>query len=202
MKKLIEDQKKREKHLIQHQEKELDDFEDKWNNETYLRRFEKVTPQLLEKQAVEQKLLFQKKFEEAEQCKIEIEKMEQIESEEAQNRAIREMKSQQVRIDLRQKSEISAFQSSCETERLLLQRKHQVKIDEILAKKEKIEKELLLKKSQKHSSPAFVSTERINIMTPRTAQRYNTIKQTHRAPKITVKPMGKISKKTSIKHSK
>jgi len=194
-KELIAQQSRRDA-IIAIQNTELDSFEEQWNNEEYLRKFAKPSAKLLQLRNVERTFVMMKEFDKADGVRKEIEEMEREESQIAQSRAEDTMKRYQKKLLEKHGSELQQFDLVCRRSMEVLQKNNNMKRDSILARQAKLSIELETLKKRKPSllpplvTPSNQKESQEQVITPRTAQRYNVYKAVTRNPKITVKPLG------------
>lgn len=184
--------------LKQHQADELDDFEQKWNDEDFLRRFAKPSNELMTLRSVERALVGGRDFLGAEEARAKIEYLEQVESETAQGKAEQSMAREQDKLLLKHQRELAAFEELAQREINDIERDGKMKRETIENRLAKLRSSLAELKKRKPlpplpQSPASAPPE--STITPRTTKRYNVYKCAARNPKITIKPLGKIAAK-------
>lgn len=84
---------------------ELTEFEERWNDEQFLRRFTKPSSKLIELKEIEERMVKTKRFKDAKIVRAAFNKLEQQESKEAQENAEREMKKAKHALIEKQKNE-------------------------------------------------------------------------------------------------
>lgn len=131
------DQKKDE--IICNQENELDEFERKWNNEEFLRKFTKPSSFLISKQSIQHSYILMKDFDRAEELKNEIESMEKLESKEAQNKAETEMLKEQNKLIEKHQNEIISFNQFAKRQIEIIKGRQETKLEPLIARKRKLE---------------------------------------------------------------
>ena len=191
-------QKERKRQLLSQHEHELDDFEEHWNDQEFLRiTFARPSSTLLQLKATERQLIITKMFDRAEEIKKKCQELEVQESEEAQRNAFREMEKAQKKIESRHKVELEVFEQHYQKNMNEIQRNHDIKMQAMEARRVKLEKEIdEFKHPNTMQLPKIVATpDNVEtVMTARTAQRYSTYKSSMKSPKITIKPLGKIKR--------
>lgn len=154
------DQKKDE--IIQNQETELDQFESKWNDEEFLRKFTKPSSSLIAKQSLQHSYVLMKDFDRAEELKNEIESMEKSESRVAQNKAENEMLKEQKKLIEKHQNEIDSFNQFSKRQIDIIKSRQEVKLEPLIARKKKLEIECnSLKKlrAEQLNSPSLPSIQ-------------------------------------------
>ena len=205
-KELIEEEKyKQNEHkniLKHHQDQEFEQFEAQWNDPKYLRRYGRPSSKLILLHKLEENMILTKMFDRAAIIYQELNKTSKYESQLSQERAIEEMKKQKNILIHKQKEEITRYKQYCDKNIKNIERKQHRKIESLLSRKHKIECEISnIKESERNSISHiphirnFQNQQNESIMTPRTANRYSTYKTIHSELKITIKPLGKLSKR-------
>lgn len=192
-------QKNRRKTLIAQQNLELDEFEEHWNDETFLRmNFAKPSSQLLMLKQLERQMILAKMFDRADEIKKKSIELEKKESAEAQETAYQERDKAQKKIEERHKLALDVFEQHSKKIINQIQRNHDIKMQALEARKTKLESEIEEMKRTQTSAPLKLSPIPENVetvMTARTAQRYSSYKTTKKSPMITIKPLGKIKRR-------
>jgi hypothetical protein len=175
-------------------------FEDKWNDEEFLRQFAKPSSHLLALKRVERSLVLAKDFDRAEAAKKEVARLEKEESFEAQKRAEGEMKKRQVRLLEKQAAEKHLCLEAAEKAMVVIESERLVLLEGLLSRQIKLTGELEAAKTTKPSALPPLKSKRGKerddvVMTPRTAQRYAAFKTVVHRPKVTVKPLGLVNRK-------
>lgn len=143
---LIENEQQRLESLRQEkeaqQENELKDFEVKWNDEDFLRKFAKPSVKLIQKQSLLHSYVILKEFDAAEDVKNDISKMEADESNVAQKKAEMSMMKEQERLLDKHENGIEAYKyyADCQLNEIIQQQ--EVKMRPLLARKKRLEAEL------------------------------------------------------------
>jgi siroheme synthase (precorrin-2 oxidase/ferrochelatase) len=182
-------------------EKELDEFETKWNDETFLLRFAKPSTRLLELQGIVRSLVLQKDLERAETFRLQVAQLEKHESHNAQERAEAEMHKAHVALQQKQDGERLAFKTLCETEMRVLVSQRELGLAPLVARQAVMEAEADAARRVKFETlPPLTQVKAANptdeaTMTPRTVQRYAAFKTNVQHPKVVVRPLGVIVKK-------
>ena len=187
---------KRENLEKQH-EHELDLFEERWNDEGFLKKFAKPSNELTGLRSIERALVAGRDFAGAEETRLKIEMMELAESEQAQKRAEESMVREQNRLIEKQIKELNAFDELAQRMIGDIEREQEEKKQTITNRIDNLKQAIDVMKNTKKtivlppvaSTPASAPPE-LSI-TPRTSKRYNIYKCIPRNPKITVKPPGK-----------
>lgn len=190
-------------------------FEDKWNNEDFLRRFSKPSSSLLQLKAVERSMAIAKMFDEAKVVKSRAEQLEKVETKEKQNRAEQEMKVERSRLLERQKKEKQGLKEKCDNLLVIAKRnmeKEEAPYKQRISRLEAIVAEL---KSGNESKckivPSKVQSSLISprgsgneLLTARTAFKFSAYKVTAQSMKLKIKPLGcvTIQEKKKSKTSK
>ena len=200
---------KRETLERQH-EHELDQFEVRWNDETFLKKFAKPSNELNSLRSIERALVAGRDFAGAEETRAKIEMLEHAESEQAQKRAEEAMVREQNRLIEKQIKELNAFEELGKRMISDIEREQEEKKQTLSNRIDNLKQAIKVAKETKNvmlppvaSSPASAPPEL--AITPRTSKRYNIYKCIPRNPKITVKPLGKtaaIRRKTQEKKMK
>ena len=159
----------------------------------YLKKFEKPSPALLKLSAIERSLVVAGDFENADKVKAEVYALEEKESEEAQERAANEMLLQQKIILAKHEREIQIIeeQHAASLEHTALKKENDIKILE--DRYQRAQKELEVFKEEAKLPPLKNKEKSSTLVTPRTQSRIMMCKQSIRNPKISVKPLGKLS---------
>ena len=188
------------KKLEEQQQVELEQFEEKWNDENFLRKFEKPSNKLLQLITIERSLVQSGKYEDAESIRTQIEELEIAESEAAQERARNEMTLQQSKILTKHEREKEQVEVSCD---LFIERSRMLKQNEadlIAERLTRMQKNLdVFKMNLKKLPPLKSQKKQDTVLTPRTQKRMSLCKQAVRSPHISVKPLGKIKTTTKKK---
>lgn len=184
--------------LKSHQVTELDDFEQRWNNEDFLKKFAKPSNELMKLRTVERALVGGRDFLAAEETRQRIELLEASESETAQEKAEQSMEREQDRLMMKHQRELAAFDELAQREIKDIEREQKVKTETIGNRLAKLRNSLAELKKRKPlpplpQTPASAPPE--STITPRTTKRYNVYKCVARNPKITIKPLGKAAAK-------
>lgn len=191
-------------------EAEMRQFEEKWNNEDFLRRFSKPSSSLLQLKAVERSMVIAKMFDEAKVVKSRAEQLEKVETKQKQNRAEEEMKVDRKRFLDRQKKEMTSLREKCDN-LLIIAKKNMEKeespykarisrLENIVAElKNGTEKNCKIVPSMIHTSPRGTRNE---LLTAKTAFKFSAYKVTSQSMKLKIKPLGcvtlKEKKKTKV----
>ena len=180
--------------LQQTQKEEMQTLERNWNDPNYLRKYEKPSAKLLQLSNVEHSLVSAGEFEKADEIKNEIDKLEVIESQEAQERAEKEMLSQQKKIMAKHDRENQLLEEQLQKEIEKVTIIADNKTRTIEDRKERVQKQLVFYQSAPAKLPPLKPKEKPDIIiTPRTQQRMLICKQAKRNPRISVKPLGQLS---------
>ncbi|KAK8861181.1 hypothetical protein M9Y10_012876 [Tritrichomonas musculus] len=128
--------------IIHNQDLELDQFEEKWNDEDFLRKFTKPSSMLIAKQSLQHSYILMKDFDRAEELKNEIRSMEKSESQEAQNKAESEMLKEQKKLIEKHQNEMETFNQFYKRQIDIITSRQELKLEPLIARKNKLEKEL------------------------------------------------------------
>lgn len=188
---------------------EMQQLEEKWNSEEFLRKFTKPSAGLLELKAVERSMVIAKMFDKAKQVRERAEQLQKIESKEQQKRATEEMKIERKRLRERQKRETQTLQEKCDQILLVVKKTMQKEESPYKARIEKLEKLVADLKSGNDNRgktivPSMVQANAVSsprakgneLVTARTAFKLSAYKATAQSMKLNIKPLGCISKKT------
>jgi hypothetical protein len=176
---------------------ELALFEDKWNDEEWLRQFAKPSSHLLAVKKIERSLVLSKDFERAEAAKRQVMRLEKEESSMAQKRAESEMKRQQQRLLEKHAADGRVFVDMAEKAIVAIESERLLLLEGLLARQIKLQSELEVAKDMKTVLPPLKVGQgpADQVMTPRTAQRYAAYKTVVGRPKVTVRPLGLVNRK-------
>lgn len=188
--------------LGERQQQELDDFEALWNNEDFLRRFSKPSPYLLQLKAQERSMVMTKLFDRAKEYKRMAKAVEKNDTEQAQKRAMIEMNFQKKTLIEKQDKELEVLQKKVTQQLDVLKRQKDVEEVPYIARVKKLEH---LYETMKNQGPT-ANKNQILIQTgynTKTAQERElpSVRATQRillsrkegmAPKLTIKPLGKV----------
>ncbi|KAI5525207.1 hypothetical protein TVAGG3_0262340 [Trichomonas vaginalis G3] len=192
-------QNQRRKTLIAQQNLELDEFEEHWNDETFLRmNFAKPSATLLQLKSSERQMILAKMFDRADEIKKKCIELEKKESEQAQEVAYAERDKAQKKIEERHKLALEVFEQHFKKNINTIQRNHDIKMQALEARKTKLESEMDEMRRTSTLTPLKLSPIPENVetvMTARTAQRYSSYKSTKKSPMITIRPLGKIKRR-------
>ena len=180
--------------LQQSQKEEMKILERNWNDPNYLRKYEKPSAKLLQLSSVEHSLVSAGEFEKADEIKNEIDKLEVIESQEAQERAEKEMLSQQKKMMAKhdRENQLLEEQLQKEIEKVTIIADNKTKTIE--DRKERVQKQLDSYQNAQTKLPPLKPKDKPDVLiTPRTQQRMLICKQAKRNPRISVKPLGQLS---------
>lgn len=155
--------------ILFNQETELDQFERKWNDEEFLRKFTKPSSTLITKQSIQHSYILIKDFDKAEKLQNEIESMEKLESKEAQNKAETEMQKEQKKLIDKHQNEIDFFNEFSKRQIDIVKNRNESKLEPLIARKRKLEIELSSLKKLKAgqiNSPSLPSIQTTNSSSP------------------------------------
>lgn len=192
--------KQRLAELNEKQEKDLLEFEQKWNNEDYLRRYTKPSTQLLQMKAMERSMVIAKMYDQAKMMRKSASIIEKRESTESQQRAKQEMVVERQRLVDKQNHEFLRFKEKCEQQIVVLKKNMTVDERPYLARISKIEREIIHLKTDQEIPvlPNSVQTAEVGeeLLTSRTAYKFSAYKATAQNPKLKIKPLGQVTKST------
>lgn len=181
--------------LEESHDKELHEFEARWNSTDFLHKFEKPSNLLMEKQAVLKSLIIQKDYDKADLVQLEIEQLEASESRKAQVIAEEKMRIDQSHLAKKQKFQMDMLADSGDQDMTELIRNQDAAIEVLLARQKQLEREIETVKLAKMPGARSYSAARSDpAMTPRTIKRYSSFRVNNKKPKIVVKPLGTILK--------
>ena len=190
--------------LEEQQEKELIQMEEKWNDTSYLRKYEKPSSKLLQLSTIERSLVQNGNYIEAEMIKREIEKLEIEESKEAQRKAYDEMLIEQKKTFAKHEKEKTRLTDNIDSN---INRRKAVKESDLAIIQSRLTRNMKNLNDLKDSSkklPPLENPQRANtiVLSPRTQQRMMLCKKVVRSPHITIKPLGKLSSMTQKRKAK
>lgn len=145
-------------------------------------------------------MVLTKMFDQAEQIRRKVKDVEREESDQAQERAVREMDKQRRKIIARHESEEKVFEQHCLRNIEIIKHDQEMKIKSVQARQSKLSSEIdEWKMNPPTALPPIASAipdlQHPSVMTPRTAQRYSVFKKVTKPPSITVKPLGSVKPK-------
>ncbi|OHT15718.1 hypothetical protein TRFO_13883 [Tritrichomonas foetus] len=195
-----EKQKERRYELKMKQDEELTQFESRWNDQEFLKKFAKPSSRLLTMKGMERSMVLTKMFDQAEDIHHKVKELEKDESRIAQENAYREMDKERRKILYKQAQEMKIFEQHCARQIDIIKHDQEMKISSIAARQTKLESEIdEWKMNPPTALPPIASIipdlGHQSVMTPRTVQRYSAYKKINKAPVISIKPLGKVKPK-------
>lgn len=189
---------------------EMRQFEEKWNNEDFLRRFSKPSSSLLQLKAVERSMVIAKMFDEAKVVKSRAEQLEKQETRNQQNRAEQEMKVERTRLLERQKKEKQGLKEKCDNLLNIAKRNMEKEESPYKARISRLENIVAELKSGAESKCKIVPSKvQSSLVTPRghgnelltakTAFKFSAYKVTSQSMKLKIKPLGSVTIKEKKK---
>lgn len=200
--KIKDSMRDRMRELAERQAQELDDFEAQWNDEDFLRRFSKPSPHLLQLKAQERSMVMTKLFDRAKEYKRMARNVERYDTEQAQKRATSEMKFQKKTLIERHDKELEVMNEKVNQQLDILRRQRDVEEVPYIARVKKLEN---LYETMKNSGPtqnknliliqtgynSKTARER-ELPSVRATQRLILSRKEGMAPKLSIKPLGKV----------
>jgi len=180
--------------LLANHEDQLESFESRWNDSSFLQKFARPSTYLLQMKGMERSMVLSKMFEEAENHKKKTQMIEREESRTAQQKAYTEMTRERTRLLEKQRIEISSFDSHCNKSLGDIKKVQELRLQPLVARKNTLLSDLKVLNNQIESQTVTKSVDIPHpIMTPRTAQRLSLYKSVSKAPQVTVKPLGNVN---------
>lgn len=177
-------------------------FENRWNDASFLKKFERPSPLLLHLSQIERRLVVSKEYVKAEAVRRRVDELSKSESVLAQERAVAEMDRSRTKLIEKQKNEMSIYDQHAETQIAMLEAEFDTELSKLRLRKDRIEAQIESAKKSK-GKPVLpplrskVHPERFmseSTLTPRTANRMILCKSAFRNPKISVKPLGPVTR--------
>ena len=189
------------------QKREVTEFEDKWNNMDFLRKFTKPSPMLLQLMTIEKSTVCGKMFDKAEEMRNLVTKKEKEESELAQERAFQEMSADKQKLTAKHNAEMQAAENQFALIEHNITTDYDAQIATLNNRRERLVQniaDLTDLKAKGVLPPLRTSVTSRNKpnefnITPRTINRFALCKSTMRQPKVSIKPMSEVSRKKKNK---
>ena len=207
-KKQCQERIKEEQYQIMEKQKQLDEIhkgemkllEEKWNNEGFLRRFSKPSPNLLQIKAIEKSMVIAKMFDNAKTTRNRADQLEKAETRDAQARAESDMKLERDRLLSKQEKEKESLKEKSQQQLNLLKRDLENNERPYKNRIEKLENLIANLKNgteKREVIPSiFLQSRDINhgeLLSPRTALKLSAYKASAQGMKLKIKPLGNIS---------